>query len=520
MPSLLWPISVIIQMAVVGGIFLTGTGGRMESSQARWFAPLSLIAAIVQIVPAYPQERWQFAAPAAFEWMTPAMVQTLEQAPQPHVIFSDKLTLETLKSSGVNSVSGFCIQGSRVAIASENVENDVFVPCLSGQYKVDLPSEAARDDDITASQVTSTGDIAVAQARPKNDQDGPKHNLSDLTDISTQANGFFNLPAKRFIGVDVTLNARPEKNTEPTIIDGGGTAEFVGATHITIQRPDVTLRGFVFSGDVTITIAAPRVRITQSVFNGCGVQGKPKAECILVMAEDTEIDFNHFSESNSVTVKVRAGTADAAIQPLRTYIHHNEFFNIERHSGNGQEPIQVAGPEGGASDIDLHTRIEHNIFYATNGDVEAVSAKVPGIRIRSNAFFDMDAAPNLRGADADEISGNVLVHTRPIRIAGKNHHVTGNIILCPKDNGIALSHGSAGYAVAKDNSITGNLVIAQKSAISFFTFEPPPIELAQNNTITGNILVTPERYDAVAAVNFSPNTIKDNLSIHDERKCR
>src|SRR5664279_723796 len=206
----------------------------MESSQTRWFAPFSLIAAVVQTVPAYAQEKWQFAAPAAFEWVTPSMLQTLEQAPQPHVIFGDKLTLKKPKSSSANSVSGLCIQGSRVAIASKNVENDVFVPCLDGQYRADLPPESAKGYDITASQLTSTGDIAVAQEQPKNDQDPYRHNLSYLTDLSTQAHGFFNLPAKRFVGVDVTLRSQPEKNSGPTIIDGGGTAEFVGATHITI----------------------------------------------------------------------------------------------------------------------------------------------------------------------------------------------------------------------------------------------------------------------------------------------
>ena len=159
-----------------------------------------------------------------------------------------------------------------------------------------------------------------------------------------------------------------------------------------------------------------------------------------------------------------------------------------RRFSNGQEPIQVAGPGGGGSNVALRTRIEHNLFYRANGDIEAISIKTPGLMVRWNAFRDMDAAPNLRGSPDNMLGENVLVRTRPIRIAGLNNLLVGNILLCPA-GGIALHvlHGSPGYVVATGNGIRDNIVAVNKAGVLFTAHTQPLDKIAHDNEVAANV---------------------------------
>jgi hypothetical protein len=438
-------------------------------------------------------------APSPFEMMSEDDMQTLIHASQPRLrVDTEALSLAVATSAGRTTLTGNCTSTGRVVLSTTRSADSIVVSCHDGHYRASADLANA-SSDLTATQMTTAGEILVARLGNNLRDIGAKQELNTLAALQNVRGGYVKIAPGTYNAWQLILGSITEDSSDPLVIDGGGAAVFEGGTKLILNRANVTLRGFVFRGDTDITINAPNAHITESMFDGCGQKNKPKAQCILITAPDVEIDFNHFIGSNSMTIKVRADVEDAGQQPFNAYIHHNEFSNIDRHSNNGQEPIQVAGPGGGATAINLQTRIEHNVFFATNGDVETVSAKGPGVRIRWNMFFDMDSAPNLRGADQDEISGNLLVHTRPIRIAGKNHIIAGNIVLCPRDTGIALSHGSAHYAAAQRNTVTGNLVMSQKSAISFFTFEPPPVELASDNRIDGNVLITPSRYPAFSS---------------------
>ena len=183
----------------------------------------------------------------------------------------------------------------------------------------------------------------------------------------------------------------------PIVIDGNHAATFTGATQIKVNAGHVVFRALRFENVAasTLFITAPDVRVTEFEFDA----QRPQAECLLIhnRRRGSELDFNSFVGSRSMSIKVRAGPDFSTDQPANVSIHHNVFRDIRR-SSNGQEPIQIAGPGGGGSEAALKTRIEHNLFYRAEGDREAVSMKGPGTLLRWNAFRDMDAAPNLRGA--------------------------------------------------------------------------------------------------------------------------
>jgi hypothetical protein len=212
-----------------------------------------------------------------------------------------------------------------------------------------------------------------------------------------------------------------------------------------------------------------------------------------------------------MSVKVRAGADGSANQPADVSIHHNVFRDIRRASDNGQEPIQIAGPGGGGTNAALKTRIEHNLFYRAEGDREAISMKGPGTLLRWNVFRDMDAAPNLRGSRDSVIEGNILIRTRSIRIAGKNHRVVGNIVLCPrnKGSGFLVSHGSPGYGVAADNIVRDNIVATARAGIIFAAQTQPVKVAAHGNRITDNSFYLPK---TGFAIKVTPESIADEVA--------
>ena len=212
-----------------------------------------------------------------------------------------------------------------------------------------------------------------------------------------------------------------------------------------------------------------------------------------------------------MSIKVRAGPDFSTDQPANVSIHHNVFRDIRRSSENGQEPIQIAGPGGGGSEAVLKTRIEHNLFYRAEGDREAVSMKGPGTLLRWNAFRDMDAAPNLRGARETTIAENVLIRTRPIRIAGRNHRVVGNILLCPmnRGSGFIVSHGSPGYGAATDNLVRDNIVASAGSGVAFAAQSQPVEATARGNQVIGNAFYLPK---SAPAIKMQPDNIAGEIA--------
>src|SRR5690606_33911153 len=222
----------------------------------------------------------------------------------------------------------------------------------------------------------------------------------------------------------------------PIIIDGRGKVTFGPGSRIDIFGDFVTLRGlrFIRSSASNIQLYGTSGRVTESLFDSCGA--RPNDACVVVRGPSAEIDFNQCLRSLSVSVQVRG--VRAGTQPTNAYLHHNQFVDIARLSGNGQEPVQVAGAGGQIAGLDIAARIENNIFYNAEGDAEAVSIKTSGNEIRWNVFKEMDAAPYVRGGMGNRVRQNLLVRARHISVVSQGNSVSENIILCPRE-GYAIS---------------------------------------------------------------------------------
>ena len=449
-----------------------------------------------------------------------ALRSALASKAPPRLVWSGEHlpTISATSSGGAFQIGGRCESGRPVVISGAGVANPEEVDCVDGRYTT---RGAAFDPsrEIVATQTLFDGSILAARKLPSASEGNERRaSLADLEAVfaSAQPGDRIVLEPGTYSDVVVRLKAgKRGAGDHPIVIDGRNAVTLSGKSGISVESGSVILRGLIFrevGPRAAVTISAPGVRITESRFLACGDPRRPQAECLIVRqgGKNAEIDFNSFVDSKSMSIKVRAGADGAADLPVGVSIHHNEFRDIRRLSGNGQEPIQIAGPGGGGTKAMLRTRIEHNLFYRAEGDREAVSLKGPGALVRWNVFRDMDAAPTLRGGYESIIAGNILIRTRSIRIAGRKHRVFGNVILCPRNRGSAIMvlHGSHGYGVAADNVIRANVFAAAKYAVIFAAQTQPPQTAASGNRIVENLFYLPK---SGTAFRLSPEALAGEI---------
>jgi hypothetical protein len=412
------------------------------------------------------------------------------------------LTMELANKNAGVVVSGVCIPPRPVVVTGQGIAEPVQADCNNaGRYSAVIAQHKQANDEIIATQVMLDGTIFVARSAGTRRSDGSSPIAAqDLAAAlgRAKAGDHIIVAPQTYSDLKISVAGRGGTPDDPIVIDGQGRVTFTGATRIAISAPNVTLRGMKFAGTGvdTIMVSGEGVRLAELVFTGCGDPRKTKGECILIGngGKRTEVDFSTFAKSTSMSMKVRAGADDAPDQPTDVSIHHNVFRDIDRLSGNGQEPIQIAGPNGGGSNIALRTRVEHNLFYRAQGDVEAISLKTPGLVLRWNVFRDMDAAPNVRGSHGDIVTGNILLRTRPFRVAGRGHRIADNTILCPSQGvGLILSHGSPGYEAATDNVIENNIVATSRVGVVIGAQTQPMEEPARGNRFSGNRFFLPAK---------------------------
>lgn len=402
----------------------------------------------------------------------------------------------TINLAPGSAISGRCHAMRPVVILDGRTTTTV--DCNGGRYSAQRRSAAG--DTVVATQILFDGSIVAARLNHATiAQPARRFAPAQLATALASAR-----PGERLIiepgtytDAVIDLTRGGGAAGQPVTIDGNNSVTFTGATRINIGASHMVLRGFAFRdvGTDAVTVTGPSVRITETIFENCGDPHKPQAECVIVRlgGTNTELDFNTFAGSRSMSIKIRAGNDGDRNQPFDAFIHHNVFRDIPRLSNNGQEPIQIAGPNGGGSNIELRTRIEHNLFYRAEGDREAVSLKTPGIALRWNVFRDMDAAPNIRGSRKAVVTDNLLIRTRPIRINGSNHRVEGNTVLCPAAGvGFVVSHGSPGYETAVNTLIRDNVIATKRIGILVGAQTQPLEAIAHGNKIVSNMFYLPK----------------------------
>jgi hypothetical protein len=446
--------------------------------------------------------------------------EMLESASPPILLRdSDKLTFD--KADG-----GSCYGFFDVVVEGGN-GLDHSTPCSNGQWKLRRP---AFKKISRISQISNSGSIAFRElqdsaVRPQ------QHILNvapnDLSQIipTLVPGDYVSLSAGELNDVDIQFPANDETvEGPPIVIDAGNRVIVRGRTRFFVSASNISLINFNFSdvGDQAITVTGRGFSLTYSQFDRCGDPKEPQSQCIMLTgdASSANISFNEFVASQSMTLKIRE-SAGGGGQPVDVRVSYNVFRDFEKLSDNGQEPIQISGRNGGESKTDFAMHIEHNIFYRTNGDREAISFKGEGIHARWNVFYDMDAAPNFRGSGGNEFSENVMMRTRPLRVAGKANRIEKNFIACPlQPFSILISHGSVGYPAATDSMISDNTLVA-RSALKFTGQEQQVTQFATGNLIENNNFFTDSHFLPILGQSLDDMSLAANtMNTFESWRCR
>jgi len=304
------------------------------------------------------------------------------------------------------------------------------------------------------------------------------------------------------VNIDVPAGLNATSDTPIRILAENANVTLSGSVNLSLGGDHTKVSGFTFhnAGDQAIDVHGDQNEISGNRFIDCGDANKTGSYVVQVhnTAQNTLFTGNEVSGSKSMTLKIRSGEIDADEQPTNTTVEKNYFHDIERLSDNGQEVIQIAGPDGGwyedGKQVNLKTVIQNNTFYRTEGDVEVISMKVGGTTLRDNLFLKMDAAPTVRGSGNNTIENNVLIETRPIRVFGENSTVKDNIIVNPIQAGIYFGNGSETYQAATNNLATNNLVYSENevTAVKFSSPSGHEFAIASGNEVSGNNFVVPK----------------------------
>jgi hypothetical protein len=450
--------------------------------------------------------------------------QLLSKKANPSFIFnSENLTLEQFVGG---SFGGRCKGIFDVVIETESVES-LAVPCIRGNWSI---TSVAQGRIARVSQISPEASILVKQVATElsTAQRVIKISPDRLPDVIAKLR-----PGDR-VEVEPGVLQAPQLDipkeigsmlSQPIVISGANRVTLSGRVRISIEAQNVTLSGFNFQGTdaETIIVTGQGFRLIHSKFDRCGNSQNTRSHCIELTggAANSVIAFNEFSASQSMTIKVRENLTGGNQQPIGISIHHNIFRDIIRLSGNGQEPIQIAGENGGDSKVTFNTHIDHNIFLRTDGDNETISLKGPGNSVRWNVFYDTNSSPNLRGAANNALIGNLLVNTRAIRIAGSGNRIEKNYIICPTQPfAILMSLGSEGYRAAKNTIISKNLLVGV-SGIRFAPQTWPITETVDGNTITTNEFVLERNNKALFGEGGVPALESTNSLVSlDEHPCK
>ncbi|PRB13076.1 polysaccharide lyase 6 family protein [Microbacterium sp. MYb62] len=244
-------------------------------------------------------------------------------------------------------------------------------------------------------------------------------------------------------GAPISLAGAGGRGNKPLTIAAAtiGGVTFTGAASFVFDAThDVVLSGFVFTQSTTLEIAAncQAITLSRNEFVLADIEG---LHCVMVRADDTVVEYNHFHSKSTLGVFLGVEGAGSTEMASDVHIHHNHFSDHSFAGDNGGEPIRL-----GVSPRALRSAnaiVEDNLFERTNGDPEAISVKSSDNIIRRNTIRDSGGGIVLRHGNRTRVESNHIIRgLRGIRVYGNDHVIVNNYIGETADTALVLGAGT------------------------------------------------------------------------------
>lgn len=316
----------------------------------------------------------------------------------------------------------------------------------------------------TAVVITGTsllGSAAAASAAGREGNQGRGHNSTQIRGLSTTvssveqlraaidaavagetvvvANGVYSVPASQPI---VVANSRGNSAAPVTVVaQSRGGAIFNSEASFTFDGAAyVTISGFAFRQSTTFEIPENNhhIRLTRNDFQLADIEGM---HSVMVRADDTKIDRNHFHGKSTLGVYLGIEGAGSTGMAQRVHILRNYFSDQSYTGANGGEPIRLGVSPRALSSA--YAVVEFNLFERANGDPEAISVKSSDNTIRYNTIRNSLGGIVLRHGNRNRIDGNyVLDGPNGIRIYGNDHVLVNNYLAGIAGSAILIGKGT------------------------------------------------------------------------------
>lgn len=253
------------------------------------------------------------------------------------------------------------------------------------------------------------------------------------------ADGTYTVPT----GTPVKISGRNGTAQSPITITaatrGGvvlrGEQSFVlsGSSHVTITN-------FSFRQSTTLEIPAgcTHIRLTRNDLQLADVEG---LHWVMVRADDTKIDRNHFHGKTTLGVFLGVEGAGSTAMAQRVHILRNHFSDHTFPGDNGGEPIRLGVSPRALSSA--RAVVEYNLFERCDGDPEAISVKSSDNTVRYNTIRDSVGGIVLRHGNRTRVEGNHLIDGKEgLRLYGNDHVIVNNYVAGLSGRALVVGSGS------------------------------------------------------------------------------
>ena len=199
-----------------------------------------------------------------------------------------------------------------------------------------------------------------------------------------------------------------------------------------IFRDGHTPTNTVISFRRTVGDLAYHSRVTETVIDRFNNPERHEPDFwVMMYGKHNRFDHNYLvGKSNiGVTMAVRLDSEDSRENHHR--IDHNYFGPRPILGSNGGETLRIGTSHYATAES--RTLIENNYFERCNGEVEIISIKSGGNRIRGNLFFESRGTLTFRHgngnlAESNVFLGNGVAHTGGIRVINADQVVRNNYL--------------------------------------------------------------------------------------------
>ncbi|MFH8607221.1 polysaccharide lyase 6 family protein [Streptomyces sp. NPDC018029] len=275
--------------------------------------------------------------------------------------------------------------------------------------------------------------------------------VSSLPDLQRAIDGA--APGDRIVLADGTYTVPPGDSIDVTGKHGTQDAPI---TITAASRGGAVLRGergFVFSGSSNITVSGfafrqsttleipancSRIRLTRNDFRLADIEG---LHWVMVRADDTKIDRNHFHGKTTLGVFLGVEGAGGTAMAQRVHILRNHFSDHTFAGANGGEPIRLGVSPRALSGA--RAVVEYNLFERCDGDPEAISVKSSDNTVRYNTIRDSAGGIVLRHGNRTRVESNYLIDGKEgLRLYGNDHLIVNNYVAGLSGRALVIGSGS------------------------------------------------------------------------------